>query len=63
MSLKKCAHEGPIVIVNATDIRCDAIIVSTAQVQALALPEMNSLQAPSFFQPKLGRYWYDRYRR
>lgn len=54
--LKKCATEGPIVIVNATDIRCDAIIVSTSEVQAIALPRMNSSEAPSFFQKKLGRY-------
>ena len=54
--LKQCANEGPIVIVNVTDIRCVAIIVSTAEVQAIALPEMNSCQAPSSFQERLGRY-------
>ena len=54
--LKQCANEGPIVIVNVTDIRCDAIIVSTAEVQAIALPEMNSSQAPSSFHQRLGRY-------
>ena len=54
--LKKCANEGPIVIVNVTDIRCDAIIVSAAEVQAIALPEMNSGQAPSSFHQRLGRY-------
>ena len=54
--LKQCANEGPSVFVNVTDIRCDAIIVSTAEVQAIALPEMNSCQAPSSFQKKLGRY-------
>ncbi len=54
--LQQCANEGPIVIVNVTDIRCDAIIVSTAEIQAIALPEMNSRQAPSSFHQKLGRY-------
>ena len=54
--LQQSASEGPIVIVNATDIECDAMIVSTSKVQAIALPEMNSSQAPSFFQQKLGRY-------
>ena len=54
--IKEGAKEGPIVIVNATDIRCDAIIVSAAEVQAIALPEMNSPEAPPFFQQKLGRY-------
>ena len=47
--LKEGANEGPIVIVNVTDIRCDAIIVSAAEVQAIALPEMNSPEAPPFF--------------
>ena len=54
--LQQTASEGPIVIVNATDIGCDAIIVSTSKIQAIALPEMNFSQAPSFFQQKLGRY-------
>ena len=54
--LQQLASEGPIVIVNATDIGCDAIIVSTSKVQAIALPEMNSSQAPPFFQQILGRY-------
>ena len=54
--LQQLASEGPIVIVNATDIECDAIIVSPSKVQAIALPEMNSSQAPHFFQQKLERY-------
>ena len=54
--LQHTAHEGPIVIVNATDIRCDAIIVSTTEVQTIALSGMSSSQAPSFFQRRLGRY-------
>ena len=54
--LQQSAREGPIVIVNATDIGCDAIIVSTSKVQAIALQHMNSSQARSFFQQKLGRY-------
>ena len=54
--LQRSASEGPIVIVNATDIGCDAIIVSTSKVHAIPLPEMDSSQAPPFFQKKLGRY-------
>ena len=54
--LQQNASEGPIVLVNATDFGCDAIIVSTSKVQAIALPKMNSSQAPSFFQQKLGRH-------
>jgi hypothetical protein len=33
------ATEGPIVIVNATNIGSDAIIVSTSDVRAVALPD------------------------
>ena len=54
--LKQSAIEGPIIIVNATDFGCDAIIVSTSEVQAIALPEMNSSKAPPFFKERLGRY-------
>ncbi len=54
--LQQYANEGPIVIVNVTDIRCDAIVVSTAEVQTIALPEMNSRLAPSSFHQRLGRY-------
>lgn len=52
--LPQNASERPIVIVNATDFGCDAIILLTSKVQAIALPKMNSSQAPSFFQRKLG---------
>ena len=54
--LQQNANKGPIVIVNVTDIRCDAIIVSTAEIQAIPLPEMNSRQAPSSFHQRLARY-------
>lgn len=54
--LQQSASEGPIVIVNATDIGCDAIIVTTSKVQAIALPERDSFKAPSIFQRRLGRY-------
>ncbi len=64
--LQQCANEGPIVIVNITDIRCDSIIVTATEIQAIALPEMNSRQAPSSFHERLGRYRtidYKRYKR
>ena len=54
--LKLSASEGPIGIVNATDIGCDAIFVSTSKVKGIALPEINSSQASPFFQQKPGRY-------
>lgn len=54
--LKQSASEGPIIIVNATDFGCDAIIVSTSKIQAIALPKMNSSQALPFLQRKLKRH-------
>ena len=54
--LKQCANQGPIVMVNATDFGCDAIIVSSSEVRTIELPEMHSSQAPLFFQQSLGRY-------
>lgn len=51
--LQQSASEGPIVIVNATHIGCDAVIVSTSKVKAIALPEMNLSPAPPSFQQKI----------
>jgi hypothetical protein len=49
-----CASEGPIVIVNATDIGSDAILVLPTGPKAIALTELTS-QAPEAFQKTLGR--------
>lgn len=54
--LQQSAKEGPIVIVNATDLGCDAIIVSASEFQAISLPEMNSPHAPPLFRQSLARY-------
>ncbi|EMD64887.1 hypothetical protein COCSADRAFT_356084 [Bipolaris sorokiniana ND90Pr] len=52
--LTACASEGPIVIVNATDIGSDAILVLLSGPKAIALTELVS-QAPVAFQKALGR--------
>jgi tetratricopeptide (TPR) repeat protein len=52
--LTACASEGPIVIVNATDIGSDAILVLPSGPKAIALTELAS-QAPEAFQKALGR--------
>ncbi|KAF2469216.1 uncharacterized protein BDR25DRAFT_264442 [Lindgomyces ingoldianus] len=52
--LTACASEGPIVIVNATDIGSDAILVLPSGPKAIALTEITS-EAPEAFQKALGR--------
>jgi hypothetical protein len=52
--LTACASEGPIVIVNATDIGSDAVLVLPSGPKAIALTELAS-QAPEAFQKALGR--------
>lgn len=54
--LQQSAKEGPIVILNATDLGCDAIIVSASEFQAISLPKMNSPHAPPLFHQSLARY-------
>jgi hypothetical protein len=46
--MRACAKEGPIVVVNVTDISSDAILVSTAEVRAIPLPEVYSSAVPDF---------------
>lgn len=53
--LYQCASEGPIVVVNATDISCDAIIVTQSGVEAIPLPRMSS-DLPQTFRQKLGQF-------
>lgn len=54
--LQQSSKEDLIVIVNVTDIGCDAIIVLTSEVYAIALPDMNSSYATLFFYKSLERY-------
>ncbi|RYP18997.1 hypothetical protein DL765_003580 [Monosporascus sp. GIB2] len=54
--IKNAAKEGPVVIVNATDIRCDAIIVQTGgAITHVELPEMKG-EAPLRFQQNLANH-------
>jgi hypothetical protein len=43
-----CAEEGPIVVVNVTDISSNAILISTSQVRAIALPNIEPSSIPDF---------------
>jgi tetratricopeptide (TPR) repeat protein len=43
--LKERASEGPIVVVNITDIRSDAIIVTSSTVKSIKLPELTETDA------------------
>jgi hypothetical protein len=54
--LKACADEGPIVVVNFTDISSDAILVSASEVRRLQLPEMLMTGAPEFVRRDIGRF-------
>ena len=38
--IKTTAEYGPIVIINTSDYRCDAIIIETDQIRALPLPHL-----------------------
>jgi hypothetical protein len=43
--LKGLASDGPIVVVNVTDIRSDAIIVTSSTVESAMLPELTLIEA------------------
>jgi hypothetical protein len=43
--LKGLASDGPIVVVNLTDIRSDAIIVTSSTVESAMLPELTLIEA------------------
>jgi len=40
-NLLSAAQEGPIVVLNVTELRSDAILVTTAQVRSIALPNLS----------------------
>jgi hypothetical protein len=46
--MKNCADEGPIVVVNVTDINSNAILISTSRVHAIALPDIETHGIPDF---------------
>ncbi|KAE9378769.1 TPR-like protein [Stipitochalara longipes BDJ] len=54
--LKTHALEGPIVVVNVTDIAADAIIVSHNQIKSLPLPGLSSATAPQLVKQQFRRY-------
>ncbi|KAH6999270.1 CHAT domain-containing protein [Ilyonectria destructans] len=53
--LQKCASEGPIVIVNITDIRSDALLVTQDTLDSIPLPT-ESAEVPKMLQGALERY-------
>ncbi|KAL6229101.1 CHAT domain-containing protein [Aspergillus navahoensis] len=52
--LKEVAKEGPVVIVNVTEIRSDAIIVTDADIIPLELPDMRPSSCPKQIQKSMG---------
>lgn len=54
--LKHLATEGPIVVVNVTDISADAIILTHSRLKALPLPGLSSATAPLDLQRHFEQY-------
>jgi tetratricopeptide (TPR) repeat protein len=54
--LKKQAAEGPIVVVNVTDIRSDAIIVSKSAVKSVRLPQLTEANTIKWLNQELTTY-------
>lgn len=50
---KEAAREGPIAVVNITDIRSDAFITSTFTIKAISLPKLRSSEARGWKQQNL----------
>ena len=53
---KECAGQGPIVVVNITSIRTDAIIVTTSNIDAVSLPELTMANVSDWLQKNLIAY-------
>jgi tetratricopeptide (TPR) repeat protein len=53
--LMQSAEEGPVIIINCTDIGSDAIIVFTSTIEVVPLPSM-SLEPPKSFKNALERH-------
>lgn len=54
-AIQACAAEGPIVVVNITDIRSDAIVIAEGSISTVQLHPGTS-EAPSFFLRDLANY-------
>ncbi len=50
------ANEGPIIIINVTDIAANAMILSSGQAKSISLPEVSLETSPRHFQQKYGQY-------
>ncbi|ORX92518.1 CHAT domain-domain-containing protein [Clohesyomyces aquaticus] len=46
--IKACSKDGPIILVNATSIRSDAIVVASSSLRAVELPDFQPENAPEF---------------
>ncbi|CAG9984579.1 unnamed protein product [Clonostachys byssicola] len=46
--MKRCAREGSIVIINITELRSDAIIVSPAAIKRIHLPDLSAAEATTW---------------
>ena len=58
--LKTHAIEGPIVVINVTDIAANAIIVSHNQIESLSLPGLSPATAPQPINQQFRRYQFFR---
>ena len=52
--LKTAAEYGPVVIINISDYRCDALIIEKIQIQALPLPHLHASDVRDRVTGKLG---------
>ena len=52
--LKTAAEYGPIVIINVSDYRCDALIIEKTQIQTLPLPHLRASDIQDRAKGKLG---------
>jgi tetratricopeptide (TPR) repeat protein len=53
--LKSCATDGPIVIVNVTNISSDALIVTTSEINRVQLPKLDRLEMDTYRSWSLAR--------
>jgi tetratricopeptide (TPR) repeat protein len=51
--MKKCSAEGCVVVVNVTDIRSDAIVVSTDAFKVIPLSRLDAIQAKDWINQQL----------
>ena len=53
--VKRAAKSGPIVIINVSSYRCDALIIETTQIRALPLPHLYAKDIPDRTTGSLGK--------